>query len=605
MRGLFGHSDRDGKWRTFFTSDAMNVRTWKAGEVIGQRWRVLQVISGGFGLVYIATDLQSPESVVALKTFRPDRLRGKETYDDFEREAYNWVRLGAYEHILRAMLFYRHENVPFVVSEAILNEKVPNTLRGWITRRPLPLEVSLIFAIQICKGLEYAGRRGVQVHCDLKPENMLVTDHGVLKIGDWGLSRLQTRILQNSVASEKGLHFAFALKDDHSQPVGGTVPYMAPELLAQANAPSVASDTYAFGTILFEMVASRLPLQADSVREWVHAHAEAAPLPLSSVRDGIPPSLSALVSQCLSKSPDDRPQSASELKARLASILEQETDVELPSGFLDVSSSEDHVEPLDALFLHQLGADRGAQEVVDSIKPEDKGNFVAVYDDHEYGFRIALPDHVMADFEQKARERPNDPESWILLGEFYPVAGRFEEARSALRKAAALAPDRSKEIQDKIEGVTRQEARHLLATGHSLAQRGDPLGAAKAFESLVAIAKEDAVAWYNLGNVRCHLRDWDGAAVAVRKATVLDPSLYQGWNLLGAICAQMGNFQEALTCFDAAIRIDPTSPKPWLNRGSALMVLEKRADAIASVKKALELDPNYEQAKFALQQYGG
>ena len=186
-------------WQMVLTTDSVKFKTWKVGDMIGGKWRVIQVHSGGFGVVYIATNPTLTDSnpqlpaVYALKTFRPDLFRGPVTFDEFEREAYLWIKLGHHDNIVNALFFERHANAPFVVSEAIVNKTQPNTLRGWLQGGPIPLPWVLLFGTQICIAMEYARSRGLVAHSDLKPDNILVTDTGLLKVSDWGLSTLMRR----------------------------------------------------------------------------------------------------------------------------------------------------------------------------------------------------------------------------------------------------------------------------------------------------------------------------------------------------------------------------------------------------------------------------
>jgi serine/threonine-protein kinase len=156
--------------------------------------------------------------------------------------------------------------------------------------------------IEICGGVGYAHRAGL-VHCDLKPQNVLVTSDGHPKITDFGIARALSTIRQ----------------DETSSVVWGSPQYFAPEQAAGA-APSPASDVYSLGVVLFEMLTGRLPFEADDSATLAEMHLRAVPLPPSHFNPAVPPTLDQIVLKVLSKEPSARYRTADQLGRVLATF---------------------------------------------------------------------------------------------------------------------------------------------------------------------------------------------------------------------------------------------------------------------------------------------
>jgi len=213
----------------------------------------------------------------------------------FREEALVWIALGHHENVVEALWLIEEDPGPFLVLEYVEGRNLADVL----AERPPALPRALDLALQCAAGLHYAHTKPVQggvgvVHRDLKPANLLVRDDFVLKIGDFGLARV----------------FRSAAAD-----AGGTPAYMAPEQLTGEEADGRA-DIYAFGLVLYEMLAGGHPLRADSLNDQVERTLHDVPPPL----DDVPPALSALVARCIAKDPADRPRDAAEALGHLAAV---------------------------------------------------------------------------------------------------------------------------------------------------------------------------------------------------------------------------------------------------------------------------------------------
>jgi serine/threonine-protein kinase len=163
--------------------------------------------------------------------------------------------------------------------------------------------------VQICAGAGYAHRAGL-VHCDLKPQNILVAPDGRAKITDFGIAR--------ALAS---IH-----PDESSEVVWGSPQYFAPEQAA-GGPPSPASDVYGIGVMLFEMLTGRLPFDIDDPAQLAEMHLTTAPPAPRSLNAEIPPALEQIVLKVLAKEPSARYRTADQLGHVLATFA-----VKAPSG---------------------------------------------------------------------------------------------------------------------------------------------------------------------------------------------------------------------------------------------------------------------------------
>jgi serine/threonine protein kinase len=249
--------------------------------------------AGGMGEVYRARDTRL-DRTVALKI-------SKEQFTPrFETEARATAAL-EHPHICRLYDICHDEGTSFLVMEYV--EGTP--LAG-----PLPLDRVLTYAGQIASALDEAHRKQI-VHRDLKPSNVLVTPKGGVKLLDFGLAKLGsgTGALDDE-ALTRGLTAAGTIV--------GTLHYMSPEQL-QGNAADTRSDIFAFGVVLYEMLTGKRAFEGASPASVIAAILER---PAPSIATVAPSSLDRLLQRCLAKDPDERWQSARDVKAALDLIVE-------------------------------------------------------------------------------------------------------------------------------------------------------------------------------------------------------------------------------------------------------------------------------------------
>jgi Tol biopolymer transport system component len=204
------------------------------------------------------------------------------------------------------------DGIDYLVMEHLDGE----TLADRIARGPMPLAEVFRYAIEIAEALTRAHRVGI-VHRDLKPSNIMITRLGA-KLLDFGLAKVAK---QGSNDVTEAFNGVTKPKDDLTSEgsILGTYPYMSPEQLEGREADA-RSDLFAFGAVLYEMLTGKRAFGGKSRASVIAAILAAEPPPIATVRPVLPAGLDRLVRGCLDKDPDERWQSAHDVKLELESL---------------------------------------------------------------------------------------------------------------------------------------------------------------------------------------------------------------------------------------------------------------------------------------------
>ena len=251
-------------------------------------------------MVFRARD-QMLERTVAVKTLRKDFSDDPEFRERFRQEAKSAANL-SHPNIVTVHDFGLDSGRLFIVMENVPGSDLKNLLRK---RGRFNVEEVINLMSQACAGIGYAHRAGV-IHCDVKPQNILVTPDKRLKVVDFGIARALSTITP----------------DEQAEVVWGSPNYFSPEQ-ASGSAPSPASDVYSLGVVMYEMLAGQLPFKADTSQELARLHRETLPPPLRKYNPNIPNSLEDIVLKALSKDPTARYRTAGQLGRELVSFNQQ------------------------------------------------------------------------------------------------------------------------------------------------------------------------------------------------------------------------------------------------------------------------------------------
>ena len=261
---------------------------------------------GGMSRVFLARERALDRQVV-LKVLHPE-LSGVNV-DRFRREIQLVAQL-QHPHIVPVHAAGEASGILYFTMPYIDGE----SLRAWLVRE-VRLAVGDVVRIlhDVADALAYAHERGV-VHRDIKPDNVLITRRHAL-VTDFGVAKALTAAAHgdraDSVAGSNTTGSGLAI---------GTPAYMAPEQAAGDPSTDHRADIYAFGILAYELLAGRAPFNGRPPSEILAAHIAELPQPIETARDDVPPSLAALVMQCLAKRPEDRPQTATALRRAVEAV---------------------------------------------------------------------------------------------------------------------------------------------------------------------------------------------------------------------------------------------------------------------------------------------
>ena len=279
---------------------------WGNGGLVGDgRYRLTHRLGrGGMAEVFAAEDVRLGRTV-AVKLLRADLAEDPVSKARFTREAQSVAGLN--HHAVVAVYdsgedVVGHGVVPYIVMEIVEGHTIRDLLIN--AEAPGP-EQALIIVSGVLEALAYSHQHGI-VHRDIKPANVIITHSGAVKVMDFGIAR--------------ALHGAQSTMTQTGM-VMGTPQYLSPEQ-ALGKAVDHRSDLYATGCLLYELLALRPPFTGETPLSVVYQHVQDIPMPPSEVSGEVPPELDGLVMRALAKDPDDRFQTAEEMRGLVQYALQ-------------------------------------------------------------------------------------------------------------------------------------------------------------------------------------------------------------------------------------------------------------------------------------------
>jgi WD40 repeat protein/tRNA A-37 threonylcarbamoyl transferase component Bud32 len=281
------------------------------------RYHLLEPLgSGGMGTVYKARHLLM-DRLVALKVVHPRLLRDPRAVERFRREARTAARL-SHPNVVTAHDADQAGGRHFLVMEFVEG----TTLAALVNDRgPLGAAEACGYVRQAALGLQHAFEHGM-VHRDVKPQNLMLTPQGQVKVLDFGLAHVidDGPDLTASVADTADAIPAAGLT--RASTVLGTPDYVAPEQATDSRAVDTRTDVYALGCTLYFLLSGRPPFPDGTAAAKLAAHRERPPQPVTELRPDLPPELAVVVGRMLAKEPDHRYQTPAEVAEALRPFTE-------------------------------------------------------------------------------------------------------------------------------------------------------------------------------------------------------------------------------------------------------------------------------------------
>jgi serine/threonine-protein kinase len=268
------------------------------GLKINDRYEILsKLASGGMADVYLGYDKKQAKKV-AIKILHENYSSNRNFIARFKSEAKILTRLSN-PNIVGIYEWGEFNDLYFIVMEYVSGESLKKIIEK---NGSLGALLTASYAIQICNALQEAHSNNL-VHRDIKPQNIMITEEGRVKLTDFGIAKTVT--------------------DDITKTMGilGTAHYVSPEQ-AQGKILDYRSDIYSLGIVMYEMLCGDIPFRGGSSIDISLRHISENPQPISILAPGISPKIEKIVMKCLQKNPTLRYSSASELKKDLENFLE-------------------------------------------------------------------------------------------------------------------------------------------------------------------------------------------------------------------------------------------------------------------------------------------
>lgn len=254
--------------------------------MIGQQIQNYVIISqlgqGGMGTVYKAVDNVLGREV-ALKMLNTMMINQPQVLERFKKEAQVLARL-LHPNIAVIYNLIEQNQQHFMVMEYVEGKNLDEVLRR---NRTLPYQMVALIFVQALEGLHHAHKKGI-FHRDIKPSNLILTPDGTVKLMDFGIAK---------VAGEQRM--------TQVNRVIGTVEFLAPEII-EGKEPSVASDIYAAGVTMYELLAGKLPFESNTDYSLMQEILKKKPVSPDKINGSVPRSLSNIVMKALEKKPENR-----------------------------------------------------------------------------------------------------------------------------------------------------------------------------------------------------------------------------------------------------------------------------------------------------------
>jgi len=598
------------------------------GQTIGH-YRILDKLgAGGMGEVYLAEDTELDRKV-ALKVLSKAMAGSQERLERFRREAKTLASL-SHPNIVTIYSVERADGIHFLTMELLRGQ----TLLEWIPKDGVAIDRFFEVAIPLADALAAAHDQGV-IHRDLKPSNVFVTETDTVKVLDFGLAKIQPT-LERALDTEGPTE---ALTGEGR--VLGTVPYMSPEQL-KGQAIDHRSDIFSLGIVLYQLATGDRPFTGSTSVEVQSSIMRDTPATVDNLRSEMPHHVGRIVSACLEKDPEQRFQSAKDIRNELARLRDELTTRDRmarpafvpPEGKRSVRASwwigasllaigivatltwlrpgEKTVTSQTAIETHQIGNE--AKELLDQGHLfELRGDLKENLEDAEERYRRALqlePENpfiearlaallarIQSQYPKEERigeiqqlaesaleSRPEPADAWIALGRLSLQESDGQAAEEAARKAVASAPEDYRGYTLQGEALLIQDR---VDEGLVQLRKG------------VELAGTDMRARLTLARKLRHIGRTNEAAVEYENVLRYSPDLPNALNNLGMIYAMQGRYLDAVPMFKRLMQLYEDEVAA-LNLANCYLSMNRLDEAIETYKKALEIVPDRPFAVHAL-----
>jgi tetratricopeptide (TPR) repeat protein len=620
----------------------------EAGDKIGQYYEVYDILGiGGNGVVYLAYSNLS-KNFIALKTYLDRSFLDEEIKKRFTKEASVWIKLDSHPNLVKAYVVEEILGRLYISMEYIRSDsKGINTLEGFLKKYFLTPKQILDWAIQFCRGIEFAYSHGVKCHGDIKPSNIMITPDKTLKITDFGLAS----VFHGSHSPKAPI----SSDDEISRrtKIFGTPTHMSPELYSRTRACDERSDIYSFGIVLYQMASGgRMPFLApyptdnsneEKLRYWREMEKLHTEMPVPELDSPVYP----IIRKCLDKCPANRYQHFHEIHHDLEVLLwdsmgevhnvESESAIENPLeesvrlgnkalSCYSINLLDDavaycdkslEIEPRNVFSLNIKGLCCVKQRnFSDAIRWFDKANDIAPEYSEAWNNKggcykeIGDIENAFRCFKKATEIKPSYSEAWANQGYYFVQLRKYNEAIECYNSAIRASPQNPEyysakgcclEESDRLEEALhcynlaieygKDNVIYYAQKGQVLYKWGDFEDAISCYDIALSISPGDPMLWNNKGLCFTAIHEFDSAHRCFSKALELDPDNATYYNNNGICFHRQGLFNEALNCFDSAIKLKADFSEAWGNMGLSYDALGKYPSALRCYNEAIRIQP--------------
>ena len=310
----------------------MQLLSGKAAFFLG-KYKLLNLLGvGGMGRVFLAEHTIMHRKV-ALKVISKEFSNNPEALKQFQAEARAIATLN-HINIVQAYNFESEGDRFYIVMEYVDGQSLEKRV---LKEGPLPINDVVSYLRQSAKALQHAHQRNM-IHCDIKPDNLLLNQDGQIKILDMGIAKLNDP-KKKSQAQDTDVNSDSHVKKDDSH-ILGTVDYLAPEMASGEAQADPRVDIYSLGCTMFFLLTGQVPYPETTLIERILAHQEKPPRDPRELRPDTPKELAYIVLKMEEKKPEDRYQSMDEVLAALDASFPESTDLNIMDSAPAVSEIE-------------------------------------------------------------------------------------------------------------------------------------------------------------------------------------------------------------------------------------------------------------------------
>ena len=385
------------------------------GEILGNRYEIEEKIGeGGMSIVYKAR-CNKLNRYVAVKILKKELSNNEDIVNKFKREATAIAALSD-NNIVNILDVGTQDDINYIVMEYVNGKTLKELIKQF---GKLNYETAITIAIQIAKALECAHKNNI-IHRDVKPQNILVTEEGFIKVTDFGIAKSTSSATLTNTTT-----------------IMGSAHYFSPEQ-AKGSFIDNRTDLYSLGVVLYEMVAGKVPFEADSPVTIALKHIQEEVVPPKQINSKIPESLNKLILKSMEKDPAMRYQNARDMINDLQKIKE-DPNVVLDSAFENDES--DHT-----IIMGSVNSQETPKVINKTLEDE-------YYDDEEYDY----DDDEYDEDEYKEKKKPYKK---ILIG-ISVVVGLLLLGLGAFAVSGGFSGPKTVKVPD-LKGMTIEEAKKAV-----------------------------------------------------------------------------------------------------------------------------------------------